>query len=126
MIDILDITETPLADNIVKIGNHKNKMIYVQTSKANYLLENRELIQENKNLEISWMEAVKAKKDIADTYLEIHQGKGVPLHRIITELHNGKILGSFLSYILLLSSLSLLFLIFSSFLFGINIRKVNK
>ena len=72
------------------------------------------------------METVKAKQDIADTYLEIHQGKGVPLHRIITELHNGKILGSFLSYILLLSSLSLLFLIFSSFLFGINIRKVNK
>ena len=62
----------------------------------------------------------------AKSYLETHQGKGIPLHRIITEVHNGKIMGSFLSYIFFLTSISLLFLIISSFFFGINIKRDKK
>ena len=76
--------------------------------------------------DIVWFNESNPDPSIAKIYLEIYQGRGVLLHRIITEVHNGRIMGSFLTYIFFLSSISLLFLIFSSFFFGINIRRDKK
>ena len=68
-------------------------------------------------------------EDIAKIYLKIHQGNGVSILRILTELHNGKFFGSIFTFILFIASLSLIFLTLSSFIFGTNYikkkRKIN-
>ena len=65
-------------------------------------------------------------KKLATYYLNIHQGKGVSLTRILTELHNGKFFGSIFTLVLFFSSLSLIFLTLSSFIFATNIFKNKK
>ncbi len=64
-----------------------------------------------------------ANKNTAKEYLKIHQGEGVVAQRVITELHNGSFFGSIYTFILFISSLSLIFLTLSSFIFGTNILK---
>ena len=64
-----------------------------------------------------------ANKTTAKEYLIIHQGKGVSAQRVITELHNGSFFGSIYTFILFISSLSIIFLTLSSFIFGTNIFK---
>ena len=88
----------------------------------NYLLE---LVNE-KNKNIKWSNISKIDKDLAKYYLNIHQGKGVSLTRVLTELHNGKFFGSIFTLILFFSSLSLIFLTLSSFIFATNIFKNKK
>ena len=124
--DILDIKEKVLKEDIVKIGKDQNNIVHIKTKSDFFKVKNQELSSVKDNITLQWLLESGKSKSIAKDYLVVHQGEGVPLHRIITELHNGKILGSFLSYILLLASLSLLFLIFSSFFFGINIKKEKK
>ena len=63
---------------------------------------------------------------MAEKYLKLHQGDGVSLHRIITEFHNGKFFGSGLIFILFLSSITILFLVISSFVFGLNLKFKRK
>ena len=125
-IDILDITEMSLNHKLIRVGKSLSNKIFIGTDSDYYYIKDQKLFKDKEETKIDWFNRTNTDKNIAKSYLEIHQGKGVPLHRIVTELHNGKILGSFLSYILLLSSLSLIFLIISSFFFGINIKKADK
>ena len=125
IINIREIKETILNKKIRKVGKSNKGIIYINLDDRNYKLSNQELLATSENSDILWLQKNKVQKDLAKLYLEMHQGKGVPLHRIITELHNGKIMGSFLSYILLISSFSLLFLIISSFFFGISSKRIN-
>ena len=125
IINIKEIKETILNKKIRKVGKSNKGIIYINLDDRNYKLSNQELLATSENSDILWLQKNKVQKDLAKLYLEMHQGKGVPLHRIITELHNGKIMGSFLSYILLISSFSLLFLIISSFFFGISSKRIN-
>jgi len=125
-LEIIDINEKEIEEKIIKVGRDQKENIIIQTGKNNYYLKNQGLVLTEKNIIFNSLHKNLAGKFLVKDYLVIHQGKGVPLHRIITELHNGKIMGSFLSYLLLLTSISLLFLIFSSFFFGINIKKEKK
>ena len=125
-LEIIDINEKEIEEEIIKTGRDQNENIIIQTDKNNYYLKNQGLVLTEENIISKSLHKNLASKFLVKDYLVIHQGKGVPLHRIITELHNGKIMGSFLSYLLLLTSISLLFLIFSSFFFGINIKKEKK
>ena len=124
--EIISVDENIFNEDILRIGRDQKGILYFKTKTNYYNSESLQMIPVDKKIKLDWFEQNKRDKNIAKNYLIIHQGKGVPLHRVITELHNGKILGSFLSYLLLLTSLSLLFLIFSSFFFGINIKRVKK
>jgi hypothetical protein len=88
----------------------------------NYLPE---LVNE-KDKNINWSKISMIDKKLAKYYLNIHQGKGVSLTRVLTELHNGKFFGSIFTLILFFSSLSLIFLTLSSFIFATNIFKNKK
>ena len=125
LININEIKETVLNKKIRKIGQSSKGIIYINLEDRSYELSNQKLFATREDSNILWMQENKVDKDLAKLYLEMHQGKGVSLHRVITEMHNGKIMGSFLSYILLISSFSLLFLIVSSFFFGINYKRTN-
>ncbi len=125
-LEITDINEKELEEKIIKVGRDEKNNIIIETEKNNYYLNNQKLVLADKNIKIDYLNKNVVSRSLVKDYLVMHQGKGVPLHRIITELHNGKIMGSFLSYLLLLASISLLFLIFSSFFFGINSKKEKK
>ena len=88
----------------------------------NYLLR----LANVEDKKINWSNISKIDKKMAKYYLNIHQGKGVSLTRILTELHNGKFFGSIFTLILFFSSLSLIFLTLSSFIFATNIFKNKK
>ena len=115
-----------------------NKNIIKQENKNNMFLQNNNtLYQFNKdnsytkingilNKNIAWAKTEVAKKDISNVYLKIHQGNGVSILKILTELHNGKFFGSILTFILFISSLSLIFLTLSSFIFGTKLLKNKK
>ena len=107
-----------LSGNIIFL---KNDSEYYNLN-DNYLLE---LVNE-KDKNIKWSNISKIDKGLAKYYLNIHQGKGVSLTRILTELHNGKFFGSIFTLILFFSSLSLIFLTLSSFIFATNIFKNKK
>ena len=121
--EVIDVKENSFNDEIIKIGVNKKGLILIKSKTALYQINKEELVKIKKFTDVTWLAPFLPERNEAISYLELHQGKGVSLHRIITELHNGKILGSFFTYILLLSSISLLFLIFSSFLFGISYKK---
>ncbi len=125
-LEIIDINEKELEAKIIKVGRDEKNNIIIETEKNNYYLNNQKLVLADKNIKVDYLDKNVVSSSLVKDYLVMHQGKGVPLHRIITELHNGKIMGSFLSYLLLLASISLLFLIFSSFFFGINSKKEKK
>ena len=125
-IEVIDIIEKELDEEILKVGEDNNKRLILKTERSLYSIIENEVIKTNNQSEVKWMKGSKPSLATAKAYLEIHQGKGIPLHRIITEVHNGKIMGSFLSYIFFLTSISLLFLIISSFFFGINIKRDKK
>ena len=125
-IEVLDIKESSLNEEVLKIGKDKNDILTFGTQSGQFTIINNQILKATRKIETSWLQENEPTPKIAKAYLEIHQGKGIPLHRIITEVHNGKIMGSFLSYIFFLSSVSLLFLIFSSFFFGINIKREKK
>ena len=125
-VEVMDIKERSLDEEILRIGEDANKNLVLETRSNLYSILNTEVIKKNKKIEVNWIKNSNPNVEKAEAYLEIHQGKGVPLHRIITEMHNGKIMGSFLSYIFFLTSISLLFLIVSSFFFGINIKRSKK
>ncbi|MBF96161.1 MAG: hypothetical protein CFH34_01346 [Alphaproteobacteria bacterium MarineAlpha9_Bin4] len=122
-INVYNVEEIFLEDKIINVGRNQDGKILIDTNSEQYIIKDKKLVATRYKSEIILVTNSKVEKNLAKVYLEIHQGKGVPLHRIVTELHNGKFMGSFLSYILLLSSISLLFLIFSSFFFGINIKR---
>ena len=126
IIDIISIENTKkikhlglsLSDNKVILKNDNDYYNFDN----NYQLK---LVNE-KDKNIKWSNINKINKKLAKYYLNIHQGKGVSLTRILTELHNGKFFGSIFTLILFFSSLSLIFLTLSSFIFATNIFKNKK
>ena len=121
-LDLVNIEEMPLPHKINRIGVNEKFQIYIETEDRSILSLDKSL-QENNVNKIIWYEASVAEEKLALEYLSIHQGSGVSLHRIITELHNGKFFGSSFVFLLLLSTISIVFLTFSSFIFGINFRR---
>ncbi|MDA9708567.1 PepSY domain-containing protein [Alphaproteobacteria bacterium] len=107
-----------LSDDIVFLKNDNEFYNFDD----NYLLK----LVNIKDKNIKWSNISKTDKKLAKYYLNIHQGKGVSLTRIITELHNGKFFGSIFTLVLFFSSLSLIFLTLSSFIFATNIFKNKK
>ena len=86
-------------EEILRIGENNNKVPIIETESSLYSILDAEIEKISHGMEINWLQDNNPNLAKAKAYLEIHQGKGIPLHRIITEMHNGKIMGSFLSYI---------------------------
>ena len=128
-LEIKDIISIENTKKIKGLGqNLSDDIIFFKNDSEYYNLENKYLIKQAniKDKNIKWSNISKIDKKLAKYYLNIHQGKGVSLTRILTELHNGKFFGSIFTLILFFSSLSLIFLTLSSFIFATNIFKNKK
>ena len=129
-LEILNTYSIENSKNIIKTGKDiLNGQIIFGSESINYILKENTILKKqdiNKSIDISWFNINLAKKKISKKYLKIHQGEGVQMLRIITELHNGRFFGSIYTFILFISSLSLIFLTLSSFIFATNIFKNKK
>ena len=128
-LEIKDIISLKNTFKINDLGqNLSGDIIFLKNDNENYNLNSKYLIKlaNVKDKNIKWSNISKIDKKLAKYYLNIHQGKGVSLTRILTELHNGKFFGSIFTLILFFSSLSLIFLTLSSFIFATNIFKNKK
>ena len=128
-LEINDIISSENTKNIKYLGhNLSDDIVFLKNDNEYYNFDDNYLLRlanvEDKN--INWSNISKIDKKMAKYYLNIHQGKGVSLTRILTELHNGKFFGSIFTLILFFSSLSLIFLTLSSFIFATNIFKNKK
>ena len=128
-LEINDIISFENTKKIQYLGqNLSDDIVFFKNDNEYYKLDNNNLLkltnETDKN--IDWSEISIMNKKLATYYLNIHQGKGVSLTRILTELHNGKFFGSIFTLILFFSSLSLIFLTLSSFIFATNIFKNKK
>ena len=128
-LEINDIISLENTKKIKYLGlNLSDDIVFLKNDNEYYNLDNNYLLKlaNEKDKNIKWSNISKIDKKLAKYYLNIHQGKGVSLTRILTELHNGKFFGSIFTLILFFSSLSLIFLTLSSFIFATNIFKNKK
>ena len=128
-LEIKDIISLENTKKIMDLGlNLSGDIIFLKNDSEYYNLNDNYLLKlvNEKDKNIKWSNISTIDKDLAKYYLNIHQGKGVSLTRILTELHNGKFFGSIFTLILFFSSLSLIFLTLSSFIFATNIFKNKK
>ena len=126
IIDIISIENTKKINHLgLSLSGNK---VFLKNDNDYYNLDNNHQLKLVDKIEknINWSNTNKINKKLAKYYLNIHQGKGVSLTRILTELHNGKFFGSIFTLILFFSSLSLIFLTLSSFIFATNIFKNKK
>lgn len=125
-LQILDIKSIALENRIIKVGLI-NSNIILESEKKNFYILDDEIVEKSiESDKIKWIVLQKSPQSLAKRYLKIHQGDGVSFHRVITELHSGKFFGLETVFLFFLSSLSIIFLVISSFVFGINYRKKNK
>ena len=128
-LEIKDIISLENTKKMKDLGlNLSGDIIFLKNDSEYYNLNDNYLLKlvNEKDKNIKWSNISKIDKDLAKYYLNIHQGKGVSLTRILTELHNGKFFGSIFTLILFFSSLSLIFLTLSSFIFATNMFKNKK
>ena len=128
-LEIIDIINLENTKEIKHLGlNSSGDKVFFKNNSDYYNLDNNYLLKlvNKKDKNIKWSNINKIDKKLAKYYLNIHQGNGVSLTRILTELHNGKFFGSIFTLILFFSSLSLIFLTLSSFIFATNMFKNKK
>ena len=128
-LEINDIISLENTKKIKYLGlNLSSNIVFLKNDNEYYNLDDNYLLKmvNEKDKNIKWSNISTIDKKLAKYYLNIHQGKGVSLTRILTELHNGKFFGSIFTLILFFSSLSLVFLTLSSFIFATNIFKYKK
>lgn len=129
--EIKDILVIENSYDLNKVGIYQtnNEIVFNQNKKyfkidKGDVMKISEIINDEYNL--NWMTISVPSKILAKKYLRLHQGNGVSMTRILTELHNGKFFGSIFTLILFISSLSLVFLTLSSFIFATNLFKNKK
>ena len=128
-LEINDIISFENTKKIQYLGlNLSDDIVFLKNDNEHYKLDNSYSLKltNEKAKKIRLSEVSMINKKLATYYLNLHQGKGVSLTRILTELHNGKFFGSIFTLILFFSSLSLIFLTLSSFIFATNIFKNKK
>ena len=129
-LEIKDILYLSNSENFIQIGIDQKYNLFLKNNKYEYIIDKENTYKKVVKLlsnKIVWSKGNIVNKDIAKVYLKIHQGNGVSILRILTELHNGKFFGSIFTFILFIASLSLIFLTISSFIFGTNyIKKTRK
>ena len=128
-LEINDIISLENTKKIKYLGlNLSDDIVFLKNDNEYYSFDDNYLLKlaNVKDKNIKWSNISKIDKELAKYYLNIHQGKGVSLTRILTELHNGRFFGSIFTLVLFFSSLSLIFLTLSSFIFATNIFKNKK
>ena len=126
-LEIIDLITIKNSENFDVLGrNTKNNKVLLKNETDIYEIDSEGILKRKKQVKMNYVKLSKsiiANKTTAKEYLIIHQGKGVSAQRVITELHNGSFFGSIYTFILFISSLSIIFLTLSSFIFGTNILK---
>ena len=82
------------------IGMDINHMPLVKTANGIYLVDIDNLVwEEYDNINTEWSSPGQLPQDLLDQLLQLYRGKGLPLERVLLDLHSGRILGDFGVYL---------------------------
>ena len=112
-------------EKITLLGLDNKNLIYFILNKNYYLLDTLNLKFLKKNSipkHTIWSVISYPDKKESYEFLKIHQGPGVSLLRIFTEMHNGKIFGIVFTTIISISSFALIFLSLSGIYMGLKLK----
>lgn len=95
---------------IKSIGLSSRADIVIKAAHGDYIadLDNTEW-QEQEGLIVSWSVADEIPKKLSEQLLTLYRGKGLPLERVILDIHSGRILGQ--AGVLLVDFMAVLFLL---------------
>ena len=95
---------------IKSIGLSEEGEVVIRAAHGDYLadLDTTEW-QEEAGLSVDWSEHQEIPKDLYDQLLILYRGKGLPLERVILDIHSGRILGY--AGVLLVDFMAILFLL---------------
>ncbi|MFB3089951.1 MAG: PepSY domain-containing protein [Gammaproteobacteria bacterium] len=95
---------------IKSIGLSDKGEVVIRSAHGDYLadLDTTEW-QEEEGLAVNWSEHQEIPKDLYDQLLILYRGKGLPLERVILDIHSGRILGY--AGVLLVDFMAILFLL---------------
>ena len=95
---------------IKSIGLSEEGELVIRAAHGDYLadLDTTEW-QEEEGLAVNWSEPQEIPKDLYDQLLILYRGKGLPMERVILDIHSGRILGY--AGVLLVDFMAILFLL---------------
>lgn len=94
---------------IKAIGLTEAGAVLIRTTNANYLMDMDGLEwQKNDETKVDWSAHEKISQKLYDELLMLYRGKGLPLERVILDIHSGRILGQ--AGVLLVDFMAILFL----------------
>ena len=95
---------------IKSIGLSEEGELVIRAAHGDYLADlDATEWQEEEGLTVNWSEAQEIPKDLYDQLLILYRGKGLPLERVILDIHSGRILGY--AGVLLVDFMAILFLL---------------
>lgn len=95
---------------IKSIGLSEEGELVIRAAHGDYLADlDATEWQEEEGLTVNWSEAQEIPKDLYDQLLILYRGKGLPVERVILDIHSGRILGYV--GVLLVDFMAILFLL---------------
>lgn len=112
---------------IENIGGTSGDEVYLKTDKG-YFISNQDLAvwEDAAQSDVTWSTQEKAPRSYTDQLLELYRGKGLPLERVITDLHSGRIFGKFGVWIVDISVFIFLVLSFTGWWSWYKRRELQK
>ena len=87
--------EAGIPKEIQKIGIDKDERLVLGTPNGDYSTDEEMLIWHSfKSSEVTWSESASMPSEIEGKLMTVYQGEGLPLERVILDLHSGRIFGS--------------------------------
>jgi len=79
-----------LPSSLISIGASKDQKIYLRSTQSNYLcdFDNLKFIK-SEDSDIHWSKESKPLSEISNQLIYEYNGKGISIHKLITDLHNG-------------------------------------
>ena len=87
--------EAGIPKEIQKVGIDKRKRLVVRTPREDFWADDEMLNWHSfKANDVTWSNSAPLPSQLEDTLMAIYQGEGLPLERVILDIHSGRILGS--------------------------------
>jgi len=86
---------------IEKTGVNEKGGLVVKTKKGNFTVD-RDFIswRQYKGDEIKWADSGRADKKVKEMLMQLWRGKGLPLERVLLDLHSGRVFGKYGVYVM--------------------------
>ena len=102
-----------LPTSVQAIGLTNSGQVILQTSQGNFIADHALVHWQNQQKNTKWIQPRHLPSKVYSSMLDLYRGKGLPLERVMLDLHSGRLLGSWGVYFTDFIALLLIFLALS-------------